>query len=91
MKAGWFVYLAQCRDGSLYCGVTTDPGRRLATHNAGQGGAYTRSRLPVVLVYLETAPTRSTALQREAALKRLTRVQKLRLIKKSPLPVRERG
>jgi putative endonuclease len=84
MTTGWYVYLAQCRDGSLYCGVTTDPERRIATHNAGRGSAYTRSRLPVSLVHLERLANRSKALQREAALKRLSRIQKLALIKKAP-------
>ena len=80
MKAGWFVYLARCRDGSLYSGCTKDPARRIAMHNRGRGGAYTRSRRPVVLVYVEAVPTRSGALRREAALKRLSRAAKLALI-----------
>jgi putative endonuclease len=46
----WFVYIAQCGDGSLYTGVTTDPAARELAHNAGLGAAYTRSRLPVRLV-----------------------------------------
>jgi putative endonuclease len=72
----WTVYLARCGDGTLYTGVTTDPERRLAQHNAGCGGAYTRSRVPVVLVYWEKAPDRSGALRRERAIKRLSRAQK---------------
>jgi putative endonuclease len=85
MTTGWYVYLAQCRDGSLYGGATTNPERRIATHNRGRGAAYTRSRLPVTLVYLEPAADRSTALRREAALKRMTRAAKLKLIKKRAL------
>lgn len=76
----WTVYLARCGDGTLYTGVTTDPERRLAEHNAGCGGAYTRSRAPVTLVYRESADHRSGALRREHALKRLTRSQKEDLV-----------
>jgi predicted GIY-YIG superfamily endonuclease len=72
----WTVYLARCRDGSLYTGITTDPERRLAEHNAGSGAAYTRSRLPVVLVYREIVSDRSSALRREHAIKRLSRAAK---------------
>mgnify|MGYP003297355035 CR=1 FL=1 len=72
----WTVYLARCGDGTLYTGVTTDPQRRLAEHNAGCGAAYTRSRLPVTLVYLETVGDRSGALRREHAIRRMSRVQK---------------
>ena len=76
----WTVYLARCRDGTLYTGVTTDPVRRLAEHNAGCGGAYTRSRVPVTLVYWEQASDRSLALRRERAIKRLTRAEKESLV-----------
>ena len=72
----WIVYLARCRDGSLYTGITTDPERRLKEHNKGLGSAYTRSRLPVTLVYSEVAGSRSQALRREHAIKSLTRVAK---------------
>ncbi len=76
----WFVYLLRCADGSLYAGVTTDPERRLEEHNAGTGARYTRGRRPVVLAYLERAPDRAGACRREAAIKRLTRTDKLTLI-----------
>jgi len=76
----WTVYLARCSDGTLYTGVTTDPERRLAEHNSGCGASYTRSRVPVVLVYWESAPDRSGALRRERAIKRLTRAQKEQLV-----------
>jgi putative endonuclease len=79
----WTVYLARCRDGTLYTGVTTDPERRLAEHNAGCGGAYTRSRGPVMLVYWEQASDRSGALRREHAIKRLSRAQKEALVAKA--------
>ena len=86
MRTGWYVYLAQCRDGSLYSGATTDPELRIATHNRGRGGAYTRSRLPVTLVYTEPAADRSSALRREAAVKRMSRAAKLKLIRKGGTP-----
>lgn len=72
----WTVYLVRCRDGSLYTGISTDPGRRLAQHNRGSGATYTRSRLPVELVYCEPARDRSQALRREYAIKQLTRIEK---------------
>ena len=76
----WTVYVARCRDGTLYTGITTDPERRLAEHNSGTGGAYTRSRLPMVMIYGEPAADRSSAQRRERAIKRLTRAQKEMLI-----------
>jgi putative endonuclease len=76
--ARWSVYLLRCRDGSLYCGVTTDVDRRVAAHRAGRGARYTRGRAPLELVHVERARGRSDALRREAAWKRLTRPQKLR-------------
>jgi putative endonuclease len=72
----WTVYVARCRDGTLYTGVTTDLERRLAEHNAGRGCAYTRSRLPVTLVYYEPVDDRSRALRREYAIKQLARAEK---------------
>lgn len=77
----WTVYMLRCRDGSLYTGVTNDLQKRLLRHSAGTASAYTRSRLPVRLVYRESQPSRSFALRREAALKRLPRAQKLTLVR----------
>jgi putative endonuclease len=77
----WTVYVLSCGDGTLYTGATCDLARRLRKHRAGRGARYTRSRLPVSLVYREEAPDRGAALRREAALKRLTRREKLRLIR----------
>jgi putative endonuclease len=82
----WTVYVARCGDGSLYTGITTDPERRLLEHNRGFGSAYTRSRLPVILVYLEPARDRSHALRRELAIKRMSRAEKETLLS----PTRER-
>ena len=77
---GWFTYLLRCADGTLYAGATTDPERRTREHNAGRGAKYTRSRRPVELVYRERCGGRSAALRREAALKKLSRAEKLALI-----------
>ncbi len=78
----WFIYLARCRDGSLYTGVSTDPVARIGKHNAGRGAAYTRSRRPVALVYQEQAATRSAALRREHAVKQLSRLEKQAMIRR---------
>ena len=75
-----YAYLLECSDKTLYAGWTNDPERRLSTHNSGKGSKYTRSRLPVKMVYLEEFESQSEAMKREAALKKLTRAQKLRLI-----------
>ena len=75
-----FCYMLRCADGSLYTGWTKDLEQRLQTHNAGRGGKYTRSRLPVELVYREKFETKEEAMSREWHLKRLTRQEKLRLI-----------
>ncbi len=69
-----------CGDGSLYTGATNDLQRRLARHQSGKGAAYTRSRLPVTLVFHERAKDKSAALRREYALKQLARAQKLQLV-----------
>jgi putative endonuclease len=77
---GWFVYLAQCADDSLYTGITTDLVRREIEHNGGTKGAkYTRIRRPIRFVYSETWLTRSEASQREYAIKKLTRKEKKQL------------
>lgn len=76
----WWVYLLECRDGTLYTGCTDNIPRRIALHNAGRGAKYTRGRGPVILCYQEEVPDRSAALRREAAIKRLNRVEKQALI-----------
>lgn len=73
--------MLRCRDGSLYSGATNDLARRLAAHRSGRGAAYTRSRLPVRVVYSEHVGQVGAALRREAALKKLTRAQKLSLVR----------
>jgi putative endonuclease len=77
----WTVYIIRCDDGSLYTGVTTDLDRRLAEHAAGRRGArYFNGRRPVKVEYREGGHTRSSASRREAAIKKLSRAAKLRLI-----------
>jgi len=77
----WTVYVLRCRDGSLYTGMTNDLKHRLTVHRSGKGGAYTRSRLPVRLVYAERRASRGSALRREAEIKRLPRRAKLVLVR----------
>lgn len=82
-QATWFVYIVQCRDNTLYTGISTDPEARVAEHNTGQNAAkYTRARRPVNLLYTEPTASRSAALKREIAIKRLSRQAKLTLISK---------
>ena len=85
-----FVYLLRCSDGSLYCGWTTDLERRLAAHNRGHASRYTASRRPVAYAATWTAESRSDAMRREAAIKRLTRGEKLRLVAAARRPPDDR-
>lgn len=78
--SAYTVYILRCADGTLYTGCTNDLARRLRTHSAGKGAKYTRARLPVELVYTEPALDKSQALRREAAIKALSRGEKLALI-----------
>ena len=76
----WHVYMVRCADGTLYTGMARDAVHRVRVHNTGKGARYTKSRLPVTLVYQEEWPDRSSALRREAAIKKLSREEKLQLI-----------
>ena len=73
----YYVYLVECRDKSLYCGITNDLEKRIEKHNNGTGAKYTRSRRPVKLVYVEEYPTKSLALKREYQIKQMSREQKI--------------
>lgn len=75
-----YVYIVECADETLYTGYTTDVGRRLHQHNAGEGASYTAGRRPVQLRYVEYHPSRGDALSREHEIKSLTRAQKERLV-----------
>jgi putative endonuclease len=76
-----FVYLLRCADGSLYCGWTTDPERRLRQHRAGTASRYTRRRRPVEYALVMPAADRSAALKEEWRIKRLSRAEKLALVR----------
>lgn len=77
----WFVYIIEAEDGSLYTGITTDVERRFREHTAGPRGAkYFAGRRPSSVVYTECVATRSDAGRREAEIKAMNRLQKLRLI-----------
>lgn len=77
----YYVYLAKCSDGTLYCGYTDDLQKRELAHNEGKGAKYTAGRLPISFVYTESFTIKSDALKREYAIKKLTRIQKQALIK----------
>ena len=78
----WLVYILRCSDGSLSTGITNDLPKRLKAHAAGKASKYTRSRLPVRLVMSEPQRSKSAALKRELAIKRLRRAEKDRLVAK---------
>jgi len=76
----YFVYLLECEDGSLYTGITTDVTRRFAEHQKGIGSNFTRAKGAKRIVYTEEYPSRSTALTREAEIKKWPREKKLVLV-----------
>jgi len=76
----YFVYILQCKDGSLYTGITTDVQRRFAEHKAGTGAKYTRAKGVLKIVYTEECRNRSEATKREIEIKRMTRKEKIALI-----------
>lgn len=76
----WWVYILRCADGSLYTGITNRLEARLQAHAEGRGAKYTRSRLPIELVFKESRPDRSAALRREAEIKTYSRADKKALI-----------
>ena len=78
----FFVYILLCADDTLYTGYTTNLENRIKKHNLKLGAKYTRSRLPVKLVYFETFADKSMALKREIQIKKLTRIEKLALLQK---------
>ena len=76
----WFIYVLECSDGTLYCGVTTSLERRVAQHNKGVGSRYTRSRLPVRVVASWEKDSRGAAQSDEAWFKSLARSEKDRVV-----------
>ena len=83
-----YTYIVECADGSLYTGWTYDLNKRMESHNSGRGAKYTRSRLPVRLVYYEIMRNKVEATRREYAIKHLTRRDKLMLVESKDNPVR---
>lgn len=77
----WQIYIIECKDGKLYTGITNNLNRRVKQHNSGNGGKFTKCRIPVKLLYSEKSSSRSAALKREVQIKRLPRPKKLKLIK----------
>ena len=77
-----YTYIVKCSDNTLYTGWTNNLEKRIKTHNAGKGAKYTKSRLPVTLVYYETFQTKEEAMRREWEIKQLTREEKKKLIVK---------
>jgi len=75
-----YIYIVKCKDGTLYTGWTNHLENRIKAHNEGKGAKYTRARRPVELVYYEQLETKEEAMRREYAIKRLTRMQKMKLI-----------
>lgn len=81
-ESDWFVYILECNDKTLYTGITNNLEKRLGKHNSeSEGAKYTRPRRPVKFVYHEEQPNRSEATKREMAIKKLSRLDKLNLIK----------
>ena len=76
----WYVYLLRCADDTLYCGITNDLERRLASHNAGTGAKYTRPRTPVSLAASAEVGSKSEALKLEILIKKMKRDQKIRFL-----------
>ncbi|MCX5692691.1 MAG: GIY-YIG nuclease family protein [Candidatus Omnitrophica bacterium] len=77
----WYIYILKCNDSSFYAGISTNVKERLKAHNSGKGSKYTRSHLPVTLLYIEECDSRSKALKRELEIKSLSSANKKRLIK----------
>lgn len=80
-----YTYILECKDGTYYTGWTNNLEKRLKDHNDGKGAKYTKSRLPVALVYYEEYQTKEEAMRREYAIKRMTRNEKSDLIGRGSL------
>ena len=76
-----YTYILKCADGTYYTGWTSNLTQRIRTHNSGDGAKYTRSRLPVELVYYEEYEEKNEAMKRECAIKKLPRRRKEELIR----------
>lgn len=89
MEKRWVVYMLECKDGSLYTGITDNLLKRLQAHRMGRGAKYTKGRAPLTLRYLEDCEDHSQALRREIAIKKLTRQEKLILCETQPKSLEE--
>ncbi len=76
----WYVYILLCRDGTLYTGITNDIKKRMLAHEKGKGAKYTKGRGPFKLVYENTFNNQSMAMKEENRIKKLSKVQKLKLV-----------
>lgn len=81
MDKAWILYILECKDGTLYTGITDDLQRRMRAHSSGKGAKYTRGRGPLVLRYKESCESHSAALRREYEIKKLKKKEKLALCK----------
>lgn len=84
-----YTYIVKCDDGTFYTGWTTDLKKRIQTHNQGKGAKYTKSRLPVELVYYETHETKQEAMRREYAIKQLSHQEKRHMAEQMSLSLEE--
>ena len=80
VEGGYYIYILECSDGTLYTGWTVDPSARLKRHNRGKGARYTRCRLPVRMVWLRACADKKDAMRRELQIKKLTRPEKLAMV-----------
>ncbi|MBP1927000.1 putative endonuclease [Sedimentibacter acidaminivorans] len=78
----YYIYIAECGDGTLYTGFTVDLEKRIKVHNKGKGAKYTRGRTPLVLKYYEEFDSKNDALRRESEIKKLKKIKKIELIEK---------
>lgn len=85
MENNHFVYILRCADNTLYTGYTTNIKRRIKMHESGKGAKYTRGRAPFTLVFEQSFPTKSEAMQKEHAIKQLSRSEKVMLINKNEM------
>ena len=81
LKVLYYIYLLKCADGTIYTGITTDVQRRFEEHKNGKGAHYTRAKKAIKILYTEEHQDRSSASKREAEIKKLTRKQKLDLVR----------
>jgi putative endonuclease len=76
----YYLYILKCSDNSLYTGITNNLEKRLEVHKSGKGSKYVRAKLPFQLVYSEELETKSLALKREFEIKKMTKLEKMKLV-----------